>query len=95
MDNLKKNTLIYLRCCWMALSCDWFAYVTRDCTSGNGFQILGYGFKLLGKYFIYFVVRLLFALCFFITGVIIMKALKDGTARGSHYNWYNKYKESK
>ena len=58
----------------VALVFGWFDFVKRDSVCGNGFQIAAYGFKLTAKYAALFLFRLLVALLFPLSALVIMRS---------------------
>lgn len=63
---------LYANAVWKAISNPWFEYVKNDSTSGNGFQIIGYGIQLMFTYFCLFMLRLIIFILFPISGLLIM-----------------------
>lgn len=59
-----------------ALFADWFEFVRDDVVCGNGFDITGYGLWLLLQYLGWFLLRLLIAVSFPVSALLLMRARK-------------------
>ena len=63
----------YLEACKSAIVDGWSDHLLNDSTYGNCFQILWYGIKASSEEFLYLIVRLILALLFPVTALLIMK----------------------
>jgi hypothetical protein len=63
---------LYTKAVWKALSNPWFDYIENDSVSGNGFQIVFYGIKLIFIYLSLFIFRLVIFILFPISGFVFM-----------------------
>lgn len=64
----------YFQAMLLAFTGSWFDYIKQDSISGNGFQIFAYGLKLIGKYVLYFILRLIIVALFPISAILFMVA---------------------
>lgn len=60
-----------------ALFHNWTCGIKSDGISGNGFQIFWYGFTLICYYFLQLIFRIIFAILFPLSALIIIKIKKD------------------
>ena len=60
-----------------AVFVDWFGYIKQDAICGNGFEIFWYGLNLIFKYIVSFITRLIIALFFPISAVLILKVCRE------------------
>lgn len=65
--------MTYFTAMKVALCFDWFKYIKRDSVSGNGFQIAAYGLKLVFLYLTAFLCRLLIAVAFPVSALVVMR----------------------
>jgi len=63
----------YLKGCWGAIADNWGGVLVRDAACGNAFQILLYGFKSSLMIVLFYVFRVLFALAFPLSAIIIIQ----------------------
>lgn len=63
----------YLEAVKQALCSPWFYFIRKDAKYGNGFEIAAYGLTLIGRYLLIFTLRLLVAVLFPLSALIIMR----------------------
>jgi len=63
----------YLKAMKVAIFHDWSCGIKQDAICGNGFQVTGYGLKLILSYLMHFTFRIIFALLFPLSAFVVMK----------------------
>lgn len=63
----------YSKAMKIAILHDWSCGIKDDAICGNGFQLAGYGIKLVSFYFLHFIFRIIFAVLFPFSALIVMR----------------------